>query len=281
MRGAPLKAAVVGHPIRHSQSPAIHGHWLTQTGIAGTYAALDLSPDTFEADIRALVAQGYQGVNATVPHKEAALALADRVDETARRIGASNTLVFVDGAIEARNTDAYGFWENLVPALRAVPKSAVVLGAGGAARAVLVALQDAGVQEITLANRTVSRAQALADELAFHAKIEAIGWDEAEERLDQVFSPLIVNTSSRGMKGDNPITCTLAAQTPDTVVNDIVYNPLQTTLLETAVRRGCQTVDGLGMLLHQARPAFQAFFGARVSVDSGLRHTIERNMGLV
>lgn len=282
MRGAPLKAAVVGHPIAHSQSPTIHGHWLEASGIAGTYEALDLHPDTFSDDIRGLVDKGFQGVNATVPHKEAALELADEVDETARRIGASNTLVFSGGKIQARNTDAYGFWENLAPGLSGqIPTRAVVLGAGGAARAVLVALQDAGVGDILLANRTVSRAQALADELAYSARIEALSWDEAEALMDREAFPLIVNTSSRGMKGDSPISCSLSAQGPETVVNDIVYNPLQTMLLETAKIRGCRTVDGLGMLLHQARPAFEAFFGARVSVDAGLRHKVERRMGLV
>ena len=177
-----MKAAVVGHPIAHSQSPTIHGHWLESTGIAGTYEALDLHPDAFADEIRALVERGFQGVNVTVPHKEAALALADTTDETARRIGASNTLVFTQGKIQARNTDAYGFWENLAPSLTGqTPKRALVLGAGGAARAVLVALQDAGVQDIVLANRTLSRAQALADELAVSARIEPLSWDDAEE----------------------------------------------------------------------------------------------------
>lgn len=281
MRGAPLKAAVVGHPIAHSQSPNIHGHWLEQEGIAGNYEAIDIAPENFEDDIRALVAKGYQGVNATVPHKEAALALADTVDETAKRIGASNTLVFTGGKIEARNTDAFGFWENLAQGLSTVPKRAVVLGAGGAARAVLVALQDQGVSDIILANRTLSRAQGLADELSFFATIEAMTWDDAEALLDREAVPLVVNTSSRGMKGENPITCALAAQTADTVVNDIVYNPLETTLLATARERGCKTVDGLGMLLHQARPAFEAFFNKPVQVDQGLRFKIERALGLV
>ena len=157
----------------------------------------------------------------------------------------------------------------------------MILGAGGAARAVLVALQDAGVGDILLANRTLSRAEALADELADSARIEALSWDDAEALMDREAFPLIVNTSSRGMKGDHPISCALSAQGPETVVNDIVYNPLQTTLLQTASEQGCTTVDGLGMLLHQARPAFEAFFGARVSVDTGLRHKVERGMGLV
>ncbi len=282
MRGQPLRAAVVGHPISHSQSPSIHGHWLEQSGIAGRYGLLDFEPEHFEREIRALVEQGYQGVNVTVPFKEAALALADEADATARRIGAANTLVFSDGRITARNTDAYGFWENLRPGLSdGVPDRAVVLGAGGAARAVLVALQDQGVGRIWLTNRTLSRAQGLAAELAQGAQIEALDWDAAEDLLDQEAMPLIINTSSRGMKGENPITCGLAAQGPGTVVNDIVYNPLQTALLETAAERGCRIVDGLGMLLHQARPAFQAFFGARVEVDAGLRQKVERNMGLV
>lgn len=272
---------MVGHPIGHSQSPTIHGHWLEQNGIAGRYEALDLSPQSFAADIKALVAKGYQGVNVTVPHKEAALALADRADDTARRIGASNTLVFAESQIEARNTDAYGFWENLAQGLQIVPERALVLGAGGAARAVLVALQDQGVSQIFLANRTLSRAQALADELGFFARIEALTWQDAEAIMAREALPLIVNTSSRGMKGEHPITATLAAQGPGTVVNDIVYNPLETRLLETARGRGCKTIDGLGMLLHQARPAFEAFFNKPVEVDQGLRFKIERAMGLV
>ncbi|MEC8038891.1 MAG: shikimate dehydrogenase, partial [Pseudomonadota bacterium] len=204
MRGQPLRAAVVGHPISHSQSPSIHGHWLEQSGIAGRYGLLDFEPEHFEREIRALVEQGYQGVNVTVPFKEAALALADEADATARRIGAANTLVFSDGRITARNTDAYGFWENLRPGLSdGVPDRAVVLGAGGAARAVLVALQDQGVGRIWLANRTLSRAQGLAAELAQGAQIEALDWDAAEDLLDQEAMPLIINTSSRGMKGEN------------------------------------------------------------------------------
>ncbi len=284
MRGQPLRAAVVGHPISHSQSPAIHGHWLEMSGIAGRYGLFDFDPADFDREIRALAEQGYQGVNVTVPFKEAALAMADSTEATAQRIGAANTLVFERGRISARNTDAYGFWENLRSGLsndRRVPDRAVVFGAGGAARAVLVALQDQGVNHIWLANRTLSRAQGLADELAAGAMIEAMSWTEAEDMLDREAVPLIINTSSRGMKGENPITARLAAQGPETLVNDIVYNPLKTKLLETAAAQRSRTIDGLGMLLHQARPAFEAFFGGRVVVDDTLRQKIEHNMGLV
>lgn len=284
MRGQPLRAAVVGHPISHSQSPAIHGHWLEMSGIAGRYGLFDFDPADFDREIRALAEQGYQGVNVTVPFKEAALAMADSTEATAQRIGAANTLVFERGRISARNTDAYGFWENLRSGLsndRRVPDRAVVFGAGGAARAVLVALQAQGVNHIWLANRTLSRAQGLADELAAGAMIEAMSWTEAEDMLDREAVPLIINTSSRGMKGENPITARLAAQGPETLVNDIVYNPLKTKLLETAAAQGSRTIDGLGMLLHQARPAFEAFFGGRVVVDDTLRQKIEHNMGLV
>ena len=284
MRGQPLRAAVVGHPISHSQSPAIHGHWLEMSGIAGRYGLFDFDPADFDREIRALAEQGYQGVNVTVPFKEAALAMADSTEATAQRIGAANTLVFERGRISARNTDAYGFWENLRSGLsndRRVPDRAVVFGAGGAARAVLVALQAQGVNHIWLANRTLSRAQGLADELAAGAMIEAMSWTEAEDMLDREAVPLIINTSSRGMKGENPITARLAAQGPETLVNESVYNPLKTKLLETAAAQGSRTIDGLGMLLHQARPAFEAFFGGRVVVDDTLRQKIEHNMGLV
>ena len=267
--GAARLAGVMGWPVSHSRSPRLHGFWLDAYGIDGAYVPLAVPPDRFEQALRALPSLGFRGANVTVPYKEAALALADHADDHARRIGAANTIVVGDdGALHASNTDGFGFLEHL----RATAPSwspnapALVLGAGGASRAVIVALVDAGVPEIRLANRTAARADALADELA--GPITPLPW---ETRGDATAAcGLVVNTTTLGMTGQQPLDMTLDGVGEGAVVYDLVYAPLETPLLADARRRGLATVDGLGMLLHQARPGFAAWFGHEPEVTDEL-----------
>ncbi len=293
----------MGWPVAHSRSPMIHGYWLKQHGIAGEYGLLPVKPEDAVAAIRALPSRGYAGCNCTVPHKHAALEAADTVDALARRIGAANTIVVRGGAIHATNTDAEGFLQNLVqganarlrekfvedaqgaghagflisaPTLRFEAGPAVVLGAGGAARAVLVALLDAGVPRIRLANRTKARADELAAELG-QGRIDVVGWDEREAAL--AGAALLVNTTSMGMQGQEPLALRLDELPPEALVNDIVYVPLETGLLASARARGNLAVDGLGMLLYQAVPGFEAWFGVRPEVTPALRDLIVRDLG--
>ena len=268
------RAAVLGHPISHSRSPRLHGHWLKRYGIDGSYTAREVPPGTLEAHLRAMQAEGFVGANVTLPHKEEALALADHATERAREIGAANTLTFgADGRIEADNTDGYGFLANLrqgAPDWRPGDGPALILGAGGAARALIVALRDAGVPRIYLANRTRARAEALAE--AFGPKIEVVDWEAAPARLPEV--ALLVNSTSQGMTGGPDFTFDLSQLAPGTTVTDIVYTPLETPLLATAKAKGCRTVDGLGMLLHQGVPGFERWFGQRPEVDEDLRRAV-------
>jgi shikimate dehydrogenase len=267
-------AGVLGWPVGHSRSPRLHGYWLERHGIDGAYVPLAVRPEDFEAAFRALPLLGFAGANVTVPHKEAALRLADVVEPLAGRIGAVNTLVVLaDGRIEGRNTDAFGFLENLsrgAPAWVVASSPAVVIGAGGAARAVCAALQDAGVPEIRLVNRTLDRAAALAAELG--APIHAVAWGERAACLDG--AGLLVNTTTLGMTGQSPLELDLSALAPTAVVNDIVYAPLETDLLARARARGNPVVDGLGMLLWQAVPGFEAWFRVRPEVTNELRRFV-------
>lgn len=275
--GATRLAGIMGWPVAHSRSPLLHGFWLRQTGIDGAYLPLPVRPEHLAQALRALPVLGFRGCNLTIPHKIGALAVADRVDPAARRIGAVNTIVVAeDGALEATNTDGYGFRENLreqVPDWEPQAGAAVVLGAGGSSRAVVTALIDAGVAEIRLVNRTRSRAEALAADLATRSsRISAHGWPEA--RMVQEGGGLLVNTTSLGMAGEPPMDLDLSALPRTAPVVDLVYVPLETELLRAARRRGNPVVDGLGMLLHQGRPGFEAWFGVEVSVGGELRAAI-------
>jgi shikimate dehydrogenase len=269
-------AGVMGWPVGHSRSPRLHGYWLAEHGIDGAYVPLPVRPEDFERALRALPALGFRGANVTLPHKEAALALADRATPEAKQIGAANTLVIDErGLIEARNTDAFGFLESLkegAPGWRAPAAPAVVIGAGGAARALLVALVDAGVTEIRLLNRTASRAAALAASLG--GPIRVLDWRERSKALEG--AGLLVNATTQGMAGQPPLDLALDRLPPDAIVNDIVYVPLETPLLAAARRRGNPVVDGLGMLLHQARPGFAAWFGVEPRVTPALRDYVLR-----
>ena len=269
-----IKAGVVGWPVSHSRSPLIHNHWIATLGLSGHYDAIAIEPDHFERDIRALMDQGYAGVNVTVPHKQAALALADKVHPMASRIGAVNTLVFPgDGSIEALNTDYVGFIENIksgVPDIALKGMTVLVLGAGGAACAVICGLIDAEVTRVILTNRTRAKAEDIKGALG--GPIEIVDWDDRRGALEGI--DLLVNTTSLGMEGSAPLVLDLAALPRSAIVTDIVYAPLETDLLAGARARGNGVVDGLGMLLHQAAPSFAAWFGVMPTVDARLRQII-------
>ncbi|MGB0571094.1 MAG: shikimate dehydrogenase [Alphaproteobacteria bacterium] len=275
-----LRAGVMGWPVAHSLSPVLHGHWLARYGVDGSYEAMPVEPGDLPAALGNLADSGFRGVNLTVPHKEAALVLVDNVDESAQRIGAVNTVtVGDDGALTGSNTDAFGFIENIRAGapdaleLRFGDRAAVILGAGGAARAAMVGLADAGVAEIRIVNRTVARAEALAALASIAGlRVTAHGWDAAPGAL--AGAGVLINTSSLGMTGQPPLELDLANLPDDAVVNDIVYAPLETCLLAAARARGNPVVDGLGMLLHQARGGFHAWFGVDPVVDDELRAAV-------
>ncbi|MGF1660287.1 MAG: shikimate dehydrogenase [Rubrimonas sp.] len=273
MSAPPPVAGVIGWPIGHSRSPALHGHWLRRYGLPGWYVPLAVAPGALPQALAGLRALGFSGANVTLPHKEEALALADVATPRARRIGAANTLVLRDGALEADNTDGFGFLENLragASGWRADAGPALVLGAGGAARAVVAALIDAGAPSVRLVNRTRARADALADALG--GPVETLDWAQAAAAVDG--AALLVNTTSLGMQGQPPLELSLAAAAPHALATDIVYAPLVTPFLAEAAACGLRTVDGLGMLLHQARPGFEAWFGRAPEVDAALRQAV-------
>lgn len=266
-----IKAGVMGWPVDHSRSPALHGFWLKAYCIDGTYERLPVKPEELAAALRALPERGFAGVNLTVPHKEAAMKVVDEVSPEGQRIGAVNTIfVMADGRLTATNTDAYGFITNLktgAPLFDPTSGPAVVLGAGGAARAVCVALQDAGVPEICIINRTTARAETLARALGDHCHVAP--WSERSMRLKG--AALLVNTTVLGMQGQAPLDLDLRSLSPQATVTDIVYTPLETALLSAARARGNPVVDGLGMLLYQAEPGFEGWFGKRPQVTPALR----------
>jgi shikimate dehydrogenase len=266
-----VRACVIGWPVEHSRSPLIHRYWLEQYGIDGAYEKEAVPPDDFAQFVNALAEHGYVGANVTLPHKEAALRLARTADEAAIAIGAANTLwLDADGRLHASNTDAYGFMTNLdaeAPQWNEGVGAAMVLGAGGAARAILYGLIKAADAKIFLANRTRARAESLARR--FGPRVEVVDWEARNEAL--ATCGLLVNSTSLGMTGQAPLDIDLAALPQDAAVADIVYNPLLTPLLVAAAKRGNPAVDGLGMLLHQAVPGFERWFGVRPEVTPALR----------
>ena len=267
-------AGVIGFPIAHSKSPKLHGYWLNRYEIAGHYIPMEIAPDNLEEVLRALPKAGFVGLNVTIPHKERVLAIADQVTDRAALMGAANTLVFgKDGKIHADNTDGYGVLENLrqgAPGWSADSGPAAVIGAGGAARAIVSALIDAGAPEIRLSNRTKTRAEALRQE--FGVKVTVYDWVQAGNMMEGAAT--IVNTSSLGMTGKPEMRIPLDGLSSDAVVTDLVYSPLETKLLAEAKNVGCTTVDGLGMLLYQAAPGFERWFGVRPDVDEALRQAV-------
>lgn len=269
-------AGVIGSPVAHSKSPRLHGYWLRRYGINGHYVPMDISSDQLEAAIKMLPNIGFVGVNVTIPHKEHVLTLADLVTDRAALIGSANTLIFKqDGKVHADNTDGYGFLENLrqgVPDWSASHGPAAVIGAGGAARAVIVSLIDAGAPEIRLTNRTKTRAEALRQD--FGNKVQVYDWVQAGNMLDGAAT--VVNATSLGMVGKQEMRIPFDGLSRDAVVTDLVYSPLETALLAHARAIGCRTVDGLGMLLHQAAPGFERWFGVRPEVTDELREVLLR-----
>jgi shikimate dehydrogenase len=270
-----LLAGLMGFPVMHSRSPKLHNYWLAQHGLTGTYLPLAVKAEGLRAALRALPALGFAGCNLTIPHKEAALDIVDRVDPLARRIGAVNTVIVApDGSLEGQNTDAFGYVESVreaQPSWRADAGPIVVIGAGGGARAVLVSLIDQGAREIRLINRTPARGQALARELG--GPIKALGWEHRTAGLND--AAMLINTTNQGMVGEPPLDLALDTLPKAALVSDIVYIPRATALLAAARKRGNPTVNGLGMLLHQARAAFRAWFGIMPEVTPELRAMIE------
>jgi len=267
---APLKlAGVIGFPVAHSRSPRLHGHWLRRYGIDGHYVPLQIAPHDFIDALKMLPKMGFIGANVTIPHKEAALERADSVTALARRIGAVNTLTITTNGLEADNTDAHGFTQNILDSVPDwAPKRVAVIGAGGASRAVIVALQDRGATEIRLTNRSPERAIQLADTLG----ATAVAWAEREAMLDGCDT--LINATSLGMTGQPPLPLRLDALPQSAVVNDLVYSPLETSFLAMARARGNTAIDGLGMLLHQAAPGFERWFGVAPTVDRDLREWV-------
>lgn len=267
-------AGVLGHPIAHSRSPALHGYWLRRYGLKGHYIPIDVAPLDLAEVVRTLPRMGFVGVNVTIPHKEAILQIADIITDRAALIGAANTLIFrQDGKIHADNTDGTGFLANLrqhAPNLHPNAGPAAVLGAGGASRAVVAALIEAGAPEIRIANRTRPRAEALRSD--FGAKVVVYDWTQASHLMEDCAT--VVNTTSLGMTGKPELKIGLDFVSPKALVTDLVYAPLITPFLAEAESRGCTVVDGLGMLLHQAVPGFERWFGQKPDVDEATRHAV-------
>lgn len=267
MSGNPILAGVIGSPIGHSRSPKLHGHWLDRYGIPGHYIAISVDPKNLADSLQALADLGFVGVNVTIPHKEAVLELATKVTTSARQIGAANTLTFDrDGNFVADNTDSYGFIANIAqkaPDWRADHGPALVIGAGGASRAIVHGLLSEGAPEIRVANRNPDRARNLAAH--FGSRIVPVGWADIESATRDAAT--IVNTTSLGMSGQPPLVIPLENARPDAVITDIVYEPLVTPFLQSAQQNGFRIVDGLGMLLHQAAPGFEQWFGHKPEVD--------------
>jgi shikimate dehydrogenase len=270
-----LLAGVMGDPVMHSRSPKLHNYWLAKYGLTGIYVPLAITAANLRAALRALSALGFSGCNLTIPHKEAALDIVDKLDPLARRIGAVNCVVVApDGSLEGRNHDGFGYIESVreaQPEWRADTGPIVVIGAGGGARAVLVSLIDQGAREIRLVNRTLSRGKALAGDLG--GPITALAWEKREAALEG--AAMLINATNQGMLGEPPLDLALDRLPVRALVSDIVYIPRETVLLAAARKRGNATVNGLGMLLHQARPAFHAWFGIMPEVTPELRAMIE------
>jgi shikimate dehydrogenase len=271
------RACVIGWPVAHSRSPLIHGHWLKHYGIEGAYERAPVAPDGVAAFLRDLPERGYVGANVTVPHKEAALAAAAHADDVARSIGAANTLWLENGVLHATSTDTYGFLHNLddcAPGWALPGGVAVVLGAGGASRSVLRGLLDRGFTDVRLVNRTMERAEELA--AFFGPLVHPIAWENRGKALDG--AALLVNATTLGMGGATSLDIDLAGLQDNAVVTDLIYVPLETPLLRQARERGLRTADGLGMLLHQAVPGFEKWFGLRPEVTPELREIVLRDI---
>ncbi|MHA1574207.1 MAG: shikimate dehydrogenase [Alphaproteobacteria bacterium] len=266
-------ACVIGWPVEHSRSPLLHGYWLKKYGIDGTYTKRAVAPEAVADFLRSLRANGYVGCNVTVPHKAAAFSVADEREDSAKAVSAANTLWLSDGKLVAANTDTYGYMTNLsqqAPGWDRRDAPVSILGAGGAARAIVFGFLDAGVSEIRVFNRTRARAETLAQQ--FGSCVKVFDWSEREAGSRD--SAVLVNTTTIGMNGVGTLDFDLAGFDPECVVSDIVYVPLETELLRKAKSQGLRTVDGVGMLLHQGVPGFEKWFGVRPEVTDELRNLI-------
>lgn len=267
-----IKTGVIGHPISHSKSPIIHNYWIQKYGLTGSYEAIDLSCENLEQGLRKLIDEGFTGFNVTVPHKISVMSVCDSIDNVANTIGAINTISVKGGKLHGTNTDAYGLLENLIKQTKIkdfVKIHPLILGAGGAARSALYALQKAGCKTVKITNRTQERAEALADG---KNGVEVINWENRDKSLGDV--NLLINTTSLGMIGQNSLEMGLYASKSDLIVYDIVYNPLMTDLLQQAKAKNLKYVTGIGMLLHQAQPAFEQWFGIKPEVTKELEDLV-------
>ena len=278
--GKTIVAGIIGWPVAHSRSPLLHGHWLEEKKIDGAYIPLPVSSENFKDALRALPKLGFAGVNVTIPHKQAAFEAVDKTDEIATQTGAVNTVTIQnDGQLLGTNTDVFGFLQNLdagAPQWRSLGGPVAVLGAGGAVRAVCAALQSVALDNIRLVNRTREKAENISQ--IFGGNIDVVSWDERHDALADC--ALLVNGTSLGMSGQQPLDLKLDALPVDAVVTDIVYSPLKTPLLKNAEDRGNPIVDGLGMLIHQARPGFAAWFGALPEASEEIRNLLIRDLEL-
>src|SRR5258706_7684877 len=270
-----LLAGVMGWPVMHSRSPMLHNYWFRQHDLAGTYVPLAVRPERLAAALRALAPLGFAGYNLTIPHKQQAMTIVDEVDALAKSIGAiSCVVVRPDGSLSGTNNDCYGFIHNIrqeQPGWRADAGPVVVIGAGGGSRAVCYGLAQEGAKEIRLVNRTLARAKTLADE--FGGPIRALPWEQRHDALEG--AAMVVNTTSNGMVGQPALDIELGKLPKSALAADIIYIPLETPFLAAARKRGNPTVKGLGMLLHQGRPAWKAWFGIEPAVTTELRTMIE------
>jgi len=271
-------AGVMGWPVAHSRSPRIHNYWLQKHGLTGAYVLLPVAPGNLKVALPGLAALGFRGCNVTIPHKVDSMSLVHALDPNAKRMGALNTIVVQeDGSLKGFNNDGFGYIQSLLdakPDWRADAGPVTVLGAGGAARAVVLSLADRGAKEIRLINRSPEKAQQLAEE--FGAPVKALPWSERHAALDGI--ALLVNTTNQGMHGNPELDLSLDALPLSALVSDVIYVPLETPLLAAARRRGNATVNGLGMLLNQARPAFHAWFGVMPEVTPELRQMVEATL---
>ncbi len=272
-----MKAGVIGHPIAHSKSPIIHQYWMRQYGVEGSYELFDILPEDLSVRVGDFIDKGFDGFNVTIPHKQAMMTLCDELDEATQKIGAVNTVVIQDKKLLGRNTDSFGFIQNIKSSNQGFDfheKKIMVLGAGGAARAIIYGLINRGVKSIKLSNRTIEKAQEL--QKIAPDMIEVIPWDEREGALENV--DLLVNSTALGMDGKPALEMDLQSLPQGALVNDIVYAPLMTDLLKQALARGNPIVTGIGMLLHQARPAFESWTGILPEISSDIFKTLERNI---
>jgi shikimate dehydrogenase len=273
----PIKAGVIGHPIAHSKSPLIHTHWIKEYGLNGSYTAIDIPCESLAQDVTHLINEGFSGFNVTLPHKVAIMQICNSLDPLAKTVGAVNTVTIKNGKLHGTNTDVFGFIQNIkssVPQFFFTKGPALILGAGGAARAIVQGLLQEGVPEIRIANRTQSNADQLLKHCTAPSKIKIIPWDERDHQKHLQDITLLVNTTSLGMNGKLPLDITLTHLPPTALVHDIVYAPLMTDLLKQAQPRGNPIVTGIGMLLHQARPAFQSWFDILPDVTPELERII-------